>query len=409
VGGPNDNYNIGAAWVFTRSGSTWSQQGAKLTGTDVIVQSVQGASVSISADGNTAIVGGGADSNNVGAAWVYSRTAGAWSQQGPKLIGTGAIYGSNGAAQGNAVSLSADGNTAVIGGYGDNNGAGAMWVYTRSGGVWTQRGSKLIGTNAINGRFGAEQATFVALSSDGTTVIEGGPEDNAQVGAAWVFVSACAPDSSQSVRSICTSSLPYTWNGLTFTGAGTQTIHLNNIDGCDSAAIFTLDVHPPPTVTWSPAETVLPGSGSVALGGGTPPGGYYSGPYVLGDSITGPRADSTFIISYIYTDSNGCTNTSSDSFTVRLNDLLAIPDAFSPNGDGKNDTFRILATNVRDYAMSIYDRWGMQVFKTKDITQGWDGRYQGKSEPSEAYTFFFDITFLDGKEQTHSGSFMLFR
>ena len=60
-----------------------------------------------------------------------------FTQQGQKLVGTGAV---GSADQGFSVALSADGNTAIVGGYGDNSNAGAAWVYTRSGGVWTQQG-----------------------------------------------------------------------------------------------------------------------------------------------------------------------------------------------------------------------------------------------------------------------------
>jgi hypothetical protein len=58
-GGYVDNSNQGAAWIFTRSGDTWTQQGSKLVGTGAVGNASQGVAVSISADGNTAIVGGG--------------------------------------------------------------------------------------------------------------------------------------------------------------------------------------------------------------------------------------------------------------------------------------------------------------------------------------------------------------
>jgi hypothetical protein len=64
-----------------------------------------------------------------------------FTQQGPKLVGTGAV---GGALQGSSVALSGDGTTAIVGGYQDNGRTGAAWVYTRSGGVWTQQGSKLV-------------------------------------------------------------------------------------------------------------------------------------------------------------------------------------------------------------------------------------------------------------------------
>jgi lipocalin len=178
VGGSYDNSGIGAAWVFTRSGGVWTQQSDKLVGTDYVGYPFQGASVSMSADGNTAIVGGPFDNNeDIGAAWVYTRSGGVWTQQGSKLVGAGTA---NGAGLGRSVALSAQGNTAIVGGPSDNFGVGAAWVFTRSGGVWTQQGSKLVGTNAVGERW---HGYSVALSADGNTALAGGP----QATGVWVY------------------------------------------------------------------------------------------------------------------------------------------------------------------------------------------------------------------------------
>jgi len=161
----------------------WSQQ-AKLVGTGAVGPFEpygQGVSVSLSGDGNTAIVGGSADNGGAGAAWVFTRSGGVWSQQGPKPVGTGAV---GNAQQGWSVSLSGDGNTAIVGGLLDNNSAGAAWVYTRLGGVWGQQGPKLVGTGAV---LYTELGSSASLSGDGNTAIVGGPNDDELVGAAWVF------------------------------------------------------------------------------------------------------------------------------------------------------------------------------------------------------------------------------
>jgi hypothetical protein len=193
VGGPSDNKTMGAAWVFTRTGGAWTQQGDKLVGTDAYrmgeAQSPrgQGMAVALSADGNTALVGGW----GVEAAWVFTRNgSGVWTQAG-KLVGDGAV---GRAHRGMSVALSADGNTALMGGWSDNSKTGAAWVFSRSRGLWTQQGKKLVGTGAVGS---ANQGWSVALSADGNTAILGGPSDNlwdpsvpfglGAAGAAWVF------------------------------------------------------------------------------------------------------------------------------------------------------------------------------------------------------------------------------
>jgi hypothetical protein len=182
IGAPGDNGLQGAVFIFTRTGNLWTQQGGKLAGTGNTGTARLGSSVAISADGNTVIAGGQYDNNSQGAAWIFTRTNGIWSQQGGKLTGTGSI-GSQ-PAQGHAVAISADGNTAVISGHGDSNSEGAVWVFTRSGSTWTQQGSKLVGTGNITA---ANQGSSVAISADGNTIAEGGGGDNSGQGAVWIF------------------------------------------------------------------------------------------------------------------------------------------------------------------------------------------------------------------------------
>jgi hypothetical protein len=181
IGGPRDNTSVGAAWAFTRSGSTWEQQGPKLTGGGETGKGQVGFRVALSADGDTALIGGPADNGFVGAAWAFTRSGSTWEQQGPKLTGAGEIgTGEFGAG----VALSADGNTAVISGGGDNGAVGAAWAFTRSGSTWAQQGEKLTGGGEVgSGHFGFR----VALSEDGNTALIGGGADSGEAGAAWVF------------------------------------------------------------------------------------------------------------------------------------------------------------------------------------------------------------------------------
>ncbi len=183
MGGLVDNNYTGAAWIFARVNGMWVQQGNKLVGTGAIGNAEQGTSVAISADGNTAIIGGPTDDRHTygaGAAWVFTRSNGIWVQQGNKLVGTDTI---GDAGLGSSVAISADGNTVVVGGSDDNNGAGATWVFTRSNGVWTQQGNKLsvpVSENAVS------QGASVAIAGEGNTVIITG-DIQSGIEKAWAF------------------------------------------------------------------------------------------------------------------------------------------------------------------------------------------------------------------------------
>ncbi len=172
----------GSTWVFTRSAGNWTQQGSKLRGTGFVGTHRQGYSVSLSDDGDTLAVGGREDNGDAGATWIFTWSAGNWTQQGSKLFGTG--YAGSSSGQGGSVSLSADGNTLAVGGRDDNSGIGATWMFTRSAGNWTQQGSKLFGTGYVGE---PRQGRSVSLSSVGDRLAVGGRSDNSNTGATWLF------------------------------------------------------------------------------------------------------------------------------------------------------------------------------------------------------------------------------
>jgi len=252
VGGPSDNGGIGGAWVFTRSGSVWTQQGTNLVGTGAVGNAGQGSSVALSADGNTAIVGGSGDNHDFGAAWVFTRSGGIWTQQGGKLVGTNAI---GSAQQGFSVALSGDSNTAIVGGSGDNNSLGAAWVFTRGGSVWTQQGSKLVGTGAV----GAAAQGSVALSADGSTAIVGGFGDNSQRGSAWVFTRSGGVWTQQGSKLVGTGAVLAARQGFSVALSGDANTVLVGGPGDDvvpftvpaksigAAWVFLLNLQPRPT------------------------------------------------------------------------------------------------------------------------------------------------------------------
>jgi hypothetical protein len=101
-------------------------QGGELTGSDEIGGDDFGGSVALSSDGNTVLIGGEEDDRGIGAVWVFTRVGEIWTQQGEKLTGSGE---SGTGLFGTSVALSSNGNTALIGGWGDNEGVGAAWAF----------------------------------------------------------------------------------------------------------------------------------------------------------------------------------------------------------------------------------------------------------------------------------------
>jgi len=230
VGGHLDSSGFGAAWIWTRNGGVWTQQGSKLVGAGGVIGPGylavdQGRAVALSADGNTAIVGGCYDNDAVGAAWIWTRSQGIWSQQGPKLVGSGYVpnFAASGCCdgvptadvfQGWTVALSADGNTAIVGGPGDNGRAGAVWIWTRSGGVWTQQGPKLVGSGSVKvGIQTAQQGSSVAISGDGNTALVAGIDAGERVGALWVWTRSGGVWSQQGARLVASDPVESGYQG----------------------------------------------------------------------------------------------------------------------------------------------------------------------------------------------------
>lgn len=190
VGAPQHDDNKGAVWIFMNSPIGWVQQAGPLQPSSFSGTPGFGMAVALSGDGSTLAFGGPFNSAagfEVGGVTIFTRTGSSWSLQTNSLV---AQPYQGYPAQGNSLSLSADGNTLAVGGP-MNNSAGAYvggsWIFTRSGTNWTQQPGTLIG-KPFAGE--SHQGSSIALSSDGTTLAVGGPDDNGNelaCGAVWIF------------------------------------------------------------------------------------------------------------------------------------------------------------------------------------------------------------------------------
>jgi hypothetical protein len=183
----------GAVYVFTRSaGGVWSQQ-AYIKASEPGTGDNFGVSVALSADGNTLAVGAHLEDSSTigidttpnelapdsGAVYVFTRSAGTWSQQAYVKASDTA----NGDDFGFSVALSGDGNTLAVGASLEDSGtaadAGAAYIFTRAAGVWTEQAY----IKASNPEAGDEFGSSVALSGDGNTLAVGAPfEDSGTTG-----------------------------------------------------------------------------------------------------------------------------------------------------------------------------------------------------------------------------------
>lgn len=206
--------------------------------------------------------------------------------------------------------------------------------------------------------------------------------------------------------------------------AGTYRLTVTSQNGCtvsDSAvitapAVATLMILPPDTtvlqnsvVQLSSVFGVYPSSAITSYSWAPDTGLSCTNCANPFDSIGGGTTDTLTTYMLMVTYNSGCTVSASATVHVQLNGMSAIPDAFSPNGDSRNDTFMILATDVKSSHLTIYNRWGELVFTSTDIHKGWDGNYKGNPQPTGAYPFFYSVEYLNGKTENHTGTVSLFR
>jgi hypothetical protein len=183
----NSVENSGAVYVFSRTGSTWAQQAyLKASNTGEKDEGDQfGYSLAVSGDGNTVVVGAiGEDSASTGingnqndnsaggsgAAYVFTRSGNAWSQQAYVKSSTAA----RNALFGYSVALSANGDTLAVGAFDEDRGKGALYIFARGGATWSQQARVQAATLDPQDSMGC----WVAISDDGNTIAAGALDED---------------------------------------------------------------------------------------------------------------------------------------------------------------------------------------------------------------------------------------
>lgn len=135
--------------------------------------------------------------------------------------------------------------------------------------------------------------------------------------------------------------------------------------------------------------------------------------YSPNSPITKARPLTTTTYTAYVTDEKGCN--AQDSVTIKVNVVICdkpnifIPNIFTPNNDGKNDVIKVSGEYVRSINFCIFDRWGEMVFSTKDINEGWDGKFRGKDCIPGVYFYRLEVECEAERKYASSGDITLIR
>lgn len=163
---------------------------------------------------------------------------------------------------------------------------------------------------------------------------------------------------------------------------------------CGDTATGTVTIYPP-LKAYKDTAIILGTTGKVWATGGTT---YHWSPSnsvedsAAAETVVTPTVTTTYTVTTLLP--NNCPDTQMVVVTVLKDPIVKSPDAFTPNGDGKNDYFRLkyigTSSLIQDVDFRIYNRWGQLVFQSNDpLTRGWDGTLNGKPQPVGVYVYYF--------------------
>ncbi len=269
VGNGADNQNRGAAWVFTRSGSTWTQQGPKLFPAEESREGRFGTDAALSADGSTALISAPWSSPcggvYEGQAWIFRREGTTW-QEDKELVPKPRECSEK---LGSSVALSGDGSTALLGAEGDNS----AWVFARSGASWSQQGPRLLLEPGAESKFGTSEGQFgarVALAGNGSTALVSGlPQDHCgkymyescgNPGAVWTFARTGTAWVKQGARLTGVGAFG---SGLALSGEGNTALIGGPSQGSQGGFALLATVIPPAPNVFSPSVLAINAKGVI--------------------------------------------------------------------------------------------------------------------------------------------------
>ena len=182
---------------------------------------------------------------------------------------------------------------------------------------------------------------------------------------------------------------------------------------CKDSQYVTVIVNNKPTADAGPDRIII--SGNVITLAASASGNNLSYTWVNASFINddhllrptvNPPADTKYILNV--SSSDGC-GIASDTMNIKVYSTLYIPNAFTPNGDGINDTWSIPAFGgYPNFDLFVYNRYGQIVFHSSNTNSPWDGKYKGQNQPGGTYVYFIDLKTGNNSDKI-TGTVLLFR
>lgn len=196
----------------------------------------------------------------------------------------------------------------------------------------------------------------------------------------------------------------YNGNKITTTGFGTYWLELQQ-NGCKLRDSIDVIEKPKPVVNLGPDTTICKFKPVILTTGSS---FYDTYLWNTGESTRSIGVDKAGAY-YVDVTLNGCK--ASDTVVVFPGDCAVfIPSAFTPNGDGLNDSFGVLGDlTVKSFSLQVFNKWGQMVFNTTDISQKWDGTYKGKKALMGTYPWIVYYVTGTGLRKYLQGTVMLIR
>jgi gliding motility-associated-like protein len=160
------------------------------------------------------------------------------------------------------------------------------------------------------------------------------------------------------------------------------------------------------TFSWSAVPNAISYLVSV---NGSPYAAPSSGSAGTTHTVSNLRPQQTVSISVVAVGGVACQSDPGNAEAVTYSDQIFVPNIFTPNGDGRNDVFRIYGTMIAAIELKVFNQWGELIYQTRDLQAGWNGTHNGKLQPSGVYVFAAKLTLIDGSEVNKRGAVNLAR